>query len=67
MVVRSEFLGVHLKHAFNFSVCTAVLMCCYLMHQQLSHLHVVVEGSQVQCGVTVILLLVHDPRPWQFG
>lgn len=44
-----------------------MLVCCYLVHQQLSHLHMVVEGSQVQCGVTIVLLLVYDPRPWQFG
>lgn len=38
----------------------------YLVHQQLGHLHVVVEGSQVQCCVTVVLLLIYDPRPWKF-
>lgn len=44
-----------------------MLECCYLVHEQLSHLHMVVECSQVQCGVTVILLLVYNPRPRQFG
>lgn len=39
----------------------------YLVHQQLSHLHVVVESSQVQCGVTIVLLLIYNPRPREFG
>lgn len=44
-----------------------VPVCCHLVHQQLSHLHMVVEGSQVQCSVTIVLLLIYDPRPGQFG
>ena len=31
----------------------------------LSYLDVVVEGGEVQRGVPVVLLLVHDPRPRQ--
>lgn len=42
-------------------------MSCYLVHQQLSYLHMVVEGSQVQCSVTVVFFLIYDPRPGQFG
>ena len=36
---------------------------CYIMI--FSHLDVVVEGGEVERGVAVVLLLVHDPRPRQ--
>ena len=39
----------------------------YLVNQQLGHLHVVVECGQMQGGVTIVLLLVYDPGPWQLG
>lgn len=31
------------------------------MYKKLGDLDVVVEGGQVECGVAVVLLLVHDP------
>lgn len=48
-------------------VCMPVCVYLYLVHQQLGHLHVVVEGGQVQRGVTIVLLLIYDPGPWQLG
>jgi hypothetical protein len=39
----------------------------YLMDEQFGYLHMVIEGSQMQCSIAVILLLVHDPRPGQLG
>ena len=37
------------------------------MDQQLRHFHVVVETSQMQRGVSVILLLINNPWARQFG
>ena len=48
-------------------VCRCVCVCVYLVHQQLGHLHVGVEGGQVQGCVTIILLLIYDPGPGQLG
>lgn len=56
-----------IKHVLKLAVCMLFECWRYLVHQQLGHLHVVVKRSQVQCGVSVVLLLVYDPRPRQLG